>query len=99
MDITKAKFTNYNLQRASLNLLLSKNKTLSLSYNYIRANEPPVGLLLETGKEKGDIPTLILMRKFTPDISSHLWFGYFVPGEYIQEHIIILSSLDRGGCI
>ncbi|MFN4227399.1 MAG: alginate export family protein [Candidatus Ratteibacteria bacterium] len=80
-----AKFTNYNLWRASLNLLLSKNTTLSLSYNYFRANQRPVGPLLGTGKERGHLPTMILRHKFTPNISSHLWVEYFIPGNYYPD--------------
>ncbi|MCS7179843.1 MAG: alginate export family protein, partial [bacterium] len=77
-----AKFTNYNAWRTSLNLVFSKNTNLSLSYNYFRANEPPTGPLLGTGKERGHLPTMILRHKFTSNISSHLWFEYFVPGSY-----------------
>ena len=82
-----AKFTNYNLWRASLNLIFSKNTNLALSYNYFRANEPPVSSpLLETGKERGHLPTLILRHKFTQNISSHFWFEYFVPGDYYSPN-------------
>ena len=81
-----AKFTNYNAWRTCLNLLPSKNTTLSISYNYLRANEPSA-----TGKERGHLPTLILRHKFTQNISSHFWFEYFVPGNYY-------SSTDRKNC-
>ncbi|MCM8818154.1 MAG: alginate export family protein [Candidatus Omnitrophica bacterium] len=78
-----AKFTNYNLWRTSLNLLLTKDTSLSLSYNYFRANQPnPTFGLGTTSLTRGHIPTLILRHKFTPNISSHFWFEYFVPGEY-----------------
>ncbi len=76
-----AKWTNLNGWRTSLNLVLSKDTTLSLYYNYLRANEPNLG----PGKERGHVPELILRHKFTDFLSSHLWVEYFIPGNYYPD--------------
>ncbi|MCM8806735.1 MAG: alginate export family protein [Candidatus Omnitrophica bacterium] len=81
-----AKFTNYNLWRTSLNLILSKNTNLSLSYNFLRANHPnSIPDIRTTNLTRGHLPTLILRHKFTQNISSHLWIEYFSPGNYYEK--------------
>jgi len=83
-----AYWTNLQLWRAVLKLNLSKKTNLSISYNYLRANECLNGVapFFGTGKERGHMPQIILKHKFNKNISGHLWCEYFIPGDFYASN-------------
>lgn len=79
-----AYWTNLQLGRATLTFNLSEKTSLAVSYNYLRANENLNGVapFFGSGKERGQMPQVILQHKFNENVSGHLWCEYFIPGNF-----------------
>ncbi len=83
-----AYWTNTQLLRTTLDLTLSPKTTLSISYNYLRANESlgDFAPFFGDGKERGHLQQVILQHNFNENISGHLWWEYFIPGDFYSSN-------------
>ncbi len=79
-----AYWTNLQLWRAKFDMNLTEKTGLSLAYNYLRANEPQTGVdvAFGTGDERGQLAHVVLTQKFSKNIDGHLYFEYFMPGDF-----------------
>lgn len=83
-------WSNAQLYMAKVKMELSDKTTLSLSYQYWRANEwaQPINSLkpmFDHGYERGHLPTLFLTHKFNKNIDAFFQYEYFIPGNFYAD--------------
>jgi hypothetical protein len=83
-------WTNLQLYMAKVGMELTPDTKLTLSYQYLRSNEPanPLGgqkAMFGDGYEKGHLPTFVLNHKFNKNIDALLQYEYFIPGDFYAD--------------
>ncbi len=84
-------WSNSQLYMAKVNMGLSPDTNLSLSYQYWMANQPaqPIpskAAMFGTGDERGHLPTLFLTHKFNKNIDAFFQYEYFIPGSFYADN-------------
>ncbi len=85
-------WSNSQLYMAKVKMELSEKTTLSLSYQYWRANEwaqpatATLSKMFDQGYERGHLPTLFLTHKFNKHIDAFFQYEYFVPGDFYADN-------------
>jgi hypothetical protein len=84
-------WSNSQLYMAKVNMALSADTKLSLSYQYWRANEwaqpiPAREEMFGTGYERGHLPTFRLTHKFNKNLDAFLQYEYFIPGDFYADN-------------
>ncbi len=87
---TPGYWTNLQLYMAKVNMDLSPDTKLSLSWQLLRACERANPLssfrsMFGNGKERGHLPTVMLGHKFSKKIDGFLQLEYFVPGDFYAD--------------
>jgi hypothetical protein len=75
-------WTNLQMWRLKITLHPAKKAKLTMWYNFLRANENPLGSLFGTGKDRGHLPQLRLDYAFTKNIKAYILAEYFLPGDF-----------------
>lgn len=83
-------WTNLQLYMAKVNMELTPDTKLALSYQYFRANEqanpvPSRRAMFDDGYERGHLPTLFLTHKFNKNIDAFFQYEYFIPGDFYAD--------------
>jgi hypothetical protein len=84
-------WSNLQLYMAKVKMELSADTTLSLAYQYWRANEwaqplTPFKAMFDRGYERGHVPTLFLTHKFNKNVDAFFQYEYFVPGDFYADN-------------
>jgi len=82
-------WTNLNLYKVGLNLTISPESKLMLSYQYLTAPESTQGLnpavFSNDGKTRGHLPTMIFTHKFSKNIDGMVQAEYFMPRSFYSS--------------
>jgi len=84
-------WTNLQLYMLKVTMELTPDTKLSLSYQYLRANEQANPLasynaMFSDGYEKGHLPTLLVSHKFSKNIDAYFQYEYFMPGNFYASN-------------
>ena len=83
-------WTNLQMYRATTRLDFVPGTNLSISYNYLRANETTnitgsaASYLSNSGKERGHLAQARLNFKLTKNVDGYLAYEYFFPGDFYR---------------
>lgn len=83
-----AYWANMQLYKLGLNLKPTKKDSVDLAYMYLKANENTYrsnSAFSNDGKERGHILQLIWKHTFNENLSGHIQFEYFHPGDYYVD--------------
>jgi hypothetical protein len=78
-------WTNLQNYRAGVKLNLTDATKLTLTYNYLRANEDAGitgSIFSNSGKERGHLPQAMLYHKFNKNLDGYILGEYFIPGDF-----------------
>ncbi|MDP8233710.1 MAG: alginate export family protein [Candidatus Saelkia tenebricola] len=82
-------WTNVQVYRTQLDLKPTDKLSVSLWYNYLRANEyssaSSTYSLSGTGKKKGHLPQFKIGYKINKNISTYFLAEYFIPGDFYVD--------------
>lgn len=83
-------WTNLHLYKAAVKMTLTPTTGLSLSYQYLKADQATSGLsaamFSNSSKERGHIGTLMLTHAFAKTIDGFLQLEYFSPGDFYKSN-------------
>jgi len=84
-------WSNLQLYMAKVKMDLTPDTNLSLSYQYLRANEKANTVssykaMFGNGNERGHLPTFLLSHKFSKNIDAFLQYEYFIPGSFYADN-------------
>lgn len=83
-------WTNLHLFMVKAKMTFTPSTNLSLTYQYLRADQSTKGLnaamFSNSGKERGHLPTAMLSHKFSKNIDGFLQFEYFIPGDFYNDN-------------
>jgi hypothetical protein len=87
-----AYWTNVNIYRAMVKVNLSEESRLELTYNYLKADKtfsaasgPFVPLFSGGSKDRGQLITAKLSRKFSPILDGYVLVEQFLPGNFYAQ--------------
>jgi len=85
-----AYWTNLQLYRLTTKLNFPTDTTLSISYNYLRANETTnakgkaAAFLSNSGRERGHLAQIKLHQQISKSIDADMSLEYFFPGDFYR---------------
>jgi hypothetical protein len=83
-------WTNLHLLMAKFKMQFSQKTDLTLTYQYLLADQKTSGLntavYSNNGKERGHLPTAMLNHKFTKQLDGFLQLEYFIPGNFYSDN-------------
>jgi hypothetical protein len=78
-----AYWSNINIYRALVRLAPTEETKLELSYNFLKADKAFTGALFSgTGKDRGQLITAKLYRKFSPILDGYVTIEQFLPDDF-----------------
>ena len=78
-------WTNLQLLRAELAVKPCEKSKVSLWYNYLMANENPVGSIFDDGNSRGHLPQARFDYAFTKNVCAYVLAEYFIPGDFYVD--------------
>jgi hypothetical protein len=83
-------WTNLYLYKLGLKLAVDAATNLTMSYQYLRADQATSGLnaamFSNSGKDRGHIGQMMLAHTFTKQIDGYLLAEYFIPGNFYVDN-------------
>ncbi len=88
--------TNLQMWRTEVTVAPTEKMKLSVWYNFLRANETPVGTFSSgSGKNRGHLPQIKLSYKISKNVSTYFLVEYFIPGNFhdpYADDVLFLRS-------